>query len=318
MAFPVGVVAVVAALVGAGDGPLAPDWVPRLMAEEEAASGFFPLYDGRDLDGWTTRGPQKQAFVSRGNTLAVTGQGRLNWLLTTDAYENFVMRFAFRLPSASTQSVVGYGMSSDGAALEQAMVLTQAVLKKPLGEWNEAEVICDGGKIEMTVNGADFGSGSGCAGFIGIRDCGEPAEFRNIRIKPLPGGNGWRRLDSDPLPEKFELRFRFKPSAGSRGGVAIVSGAQTVFEICIDNHDMEAFTGSLAGTASAIELRSMEDCWNHMRIGVDGPNLQVWVNGKTVVDFVSTQTFSCAGTSAKFNAEIGSIEFEDIQVKAKE
>jgi hypothetical protein len=215
------------------------------------------------------------------------------------------------------QSLVGFGIGSDGPNAIQ-MLHGPAGMNKPLAEWNEVEVGCRGGELKMAVNGADCGGGASRPGFIGIQcSCGR-VEFRGLRIKPLPGGEGWRTLDGNSLPAKFELRFRFKPLADSRGGVVFVSGQKTVFEIRIDNRDMEEFTGSLAGKVGALELRALDDSWNHMRIAVDGPNIRVWVNGMTVVDFVSTGRMSCAGAATRFNVDRGSIEFEDIEIKTKE
>jgi len=51
---------------------------------------------------------------------------------------------------------------------------------------------------------------------------------------------------------------------------------------------------------------------------VDGPNVRVWVNGKTVVDFISTRRVHCAGAGISLHVDHGSIEFEDIEIKAKE
>ena len=342
MAFPGGLLAVSLALLYAAEGqPPAPDWVPRLISAEEAADGFYPLYNGSDLDGWTVTGPNKDAFLMQGEVLAITGEGSGEWLVTTEPYDQFVLRYGFRMiteagrqgaPPEQTGSGSKKGDTprttraekrGQGASQQVVQMLSAATLgDRPLGEWNEAEVVCKGGRLHTLVNSVEVGEGPAQAGYVGIQDWGQRVEFRDIRIKPLPGGPGWSRWDGKAgaaLPESFELRFRFKPSPDSRGGVVFASKkSRPLFEVRIDNHAAEEFTGSIAGKAEALELRALDDCWNPMRIAVDGPNIRVWVNGKTIVDFVSTRRASCAGAGIRFKVDRGSIEFEDIEVRTKE
>jgi hypothetical protein len=322
MAFLGGLLAVSLASLFAAEGPpLAPDWIPRLISAEEAAEGFYPLYNGSDLDGWTVKGANKRFFCAQGDVLAVTGTGGGEWLVSMEQYESFVLRYGFRMRDKTDASLVGYGIDADGPIAEQVLAPTVCP-DRPLMEWNEVEVVCSGGQVQMSVNGIPQGDAPARPGHIGIKNCGRCMQFRGIRIKPLPGGSGWRRWEGrgeNPLPESFELRFRFKPSADSRGAIVVASKKnKPLFEVRIDNHAPDEFTGSIAGKAGALELRALDDCWNHMRIAMDGPNVQVRVNGKTVVDFVSTRRASCAGAEIRFNVEQGSIEFEDIEIGPKE
>ena len=75
---------------------------------------------------------------------------------------------------------------------------------KPVGEWNEEEIICDGDNIKVTVNGVVIVEGNirdavkngtpdghehpglfNKKGYIGFLGHGSPVKFRNIRIKEL-------------------------------------------------------------------------------------------------------------------------------------
>jgi hypothetical protein len=75
--------------------------------------------------------------------------------------------------------------------------------RKPLGEWNEEEIVADGRHIKVTLNGviildADLGivkepkvlarhpGLTRPAGHIGFLGHGTLVEFRNIRVKELP------------------------------------------------------------------------------------------------------------------------------------
>jgi len=335
MAFPGGLLAVSLALLYAAEGqPPAPDWVPRLISAEEAAEGFYALYNGSDLDGWAVTGANKHAFSAQGDVLAITGAGGGEWLVSTEPYDQFVLRYGFRVMTEAGQPGAPHEQTRpeewdtphncQGASQQVVQMLSAAAGEdRPLGEWSEAEVVCDGGRVQMTVNGVELGEGPAQAGYVGIQDCGRRAEFRDIRIKPLPGGYGWRRIEGEArAPEEsdgFELRLRFRPSPDSQGGVVFRSARnRPLFEVRIDNHAAEEFTGSIAGKAGALELRALDDCWNHMAIAVDGPNFRVSVNGKRVVDFVSTRRVSCAGAGIRFNVDRGSIEFEDIEIRPKE
>ena len=57
---------------------------------------------------------------------------------------------------------------------------------KPVGEWNEHEVVCKDGAITCTVNGVKVATGTAAnpdAGTIGFQAEGSPIRFRFIRIK---------------------------------------------------------------------------------------------------------------------------------------
>lgn len=61
--------------------------------------------------------------------------------------------------------------------------------EKPIGEWNEYEIICDGDKITLKVNGEVLNEGAGAEvvpGKIGLQSEGAEIHFRNIRLMPLP------------------------------------------------------------------------------------------------------------------------------------
>ena len=75
---------------------------------------------------------------------------------------------------------------------------------KPVGEWNEEEIICDGDNIKVTLNGMVIVEGNireavkngtpdkkehpglfNKKGHIGFLGHGSPVKFRNIRVKEL-------------------------------------------------------------------------------------------------------------------------------------
>ena len=60
--------------------------------------------------------------------------------------------------------------------------------EKPLGEWNRAEIRCEGDQITVTINGVLQNIGTKpmyTSGSIGLQSEGAPIEFRNITLTPL-------------------------------------------------------------------------------------------------------------------------------------
>lgn len=57
-------------------------------------------------------------------------------------------------------------------------------------EWNHYRVACSNGVIRLSVNGKEVSGGEDAVwrrGYLGLESEGSPVEFRNIRIKELPG-----------------------------------------------------------------------------------------------------------------------------------
>ena len=60
--------------------------------------------------------------------------------------------------------------------------------EKPLGEWNECDIICRGDTIECSVNGVQENKITGCkpaVGQIGFQLEGTPYELRHVTLSPL-------------------------------------------------------------------------------------------------------------------------------------
>lgn len=72
-------------------------------------------------------------------------------------------------------------------------------IEKPAGEWNEADIICEGKKITVYINGSleNEGTATEVAGYIALQSEGGPLEFRNIRLRKKPS-----RSTSLPRGEK--------------------------------------------------------------------------------------------------------------------
>ena len=196
------------------------------FAASDAEEGFTPLFNGKDLTGWT--GDVKGYSVEDGTIVCKPGGN----MVTEKDYANFVLRFEFKFTPGANNGL-GIRMAKDkGDAAYQAMelqILENTADKykdlspwqyhgsvygvvpakrgylKPVGEWNEQEVIADGYHITVKLNGtvivdADLkeatkdGTADGKdhpglfrkEGRIGFLGHGDVLWFRNMRIKELP------------------------------------------------------------------------------------------------------------------------------------
>jgi hypothetical protein len=61
-------------------------------------------------------------------------------------------------------------------------------VEKPLGEWNQYRIVCDGPTVRLLVNGTEVNVGTDAEltkGRILLQSEGAPIEFRQIRVRPL-------------------------------------------------------------------------------------------------------------------------------------
>lgn len=199
-----------------------------VVAGQSAEAGFTPLFDGKSLDGWVLVGKKEHGYIVRDGVIACPQGGGGN-LLTDRDYSDFILRFEFRLEPGSNNGlgirapINGRDIAYDGIELQ---IIDDSAEKykelqpwqrhgslyhvfpaktgflKPVGEWNQQEVIADGSKIKVILNGnvildvdtrsvtdpellkkhPGLNRTTGRIGFLGHND---PVEFRNIRIKEL-------------------------------------------------------------------------------------------------------------------------------------
>jgi hypothetical protein len=203
------------------------DAVPR-------SDGFVPLFDGATLQGWIPVGAAREGFSVRDGLLVCQSGGRGN-LFTEAEYSDFALRFEFKL-SPGANNGVGIRAPLKGRASRQGMEIQilddsaprYARLKatqahgsvyevvpakrgalKPVGEWNEQEILAVGSRVRVTLNGqviveTDLNEITDAAmlqihpgirrerGHIGFLGHGTEVQFRNILVKDLakPEGSG--------------------------------------------------------------------------------------------------------------------------------
>ena len=193
-------------------------------APEDPDRGFTALFNGHDLMGW--EGDTTGYVVEGGEIVCKAGHN----LYTAEAFDDFILRFEFKL-TAGANNGLGIRMAPGAHAAYEAIELqipddTAAKHKdlhpyqyhgsiygvvpakrghlKRVGEWNEQEVIANGHRIKVTLNGtvivdADIEEASKGgtmdekdhagllrpSGRIGFLGHGDLLYFRNIRIKRI-------------------------------------------------------------------------------------------------------------------------------------
>jgi len=187
-----------------------------------------PLFNGKDLTGWT--GDTAGYLVEDG--AIVCGPKGTN-LYTSGEWSDLALRFRFRLaPGANNGIGVRAPLAGDAAyegmeiqVLDDGHEKYAGWLKpwqrhgsvygiaastgstaalRPAGEWNDEEIVVDGRRVRVTLNGKviqdvdlDAATAAGtlsgkdhpgvrrASGHVGFLGHGDPVEYRDIRIKPL-------------------------------------------------------------------------------------------------------------------------------------
>ena len=190
--------------------------------------GFEPLFDGSSLFNWT--GNTTDYYPVNGELVVDPKRGGKGNLYTKKEYGDFHMKFDFQLtPGANNGLGIRTPLEGDAAYVGMELQILDntspiyAKLQpyqyhgsvygiipakqgflKPVGEWNEQEVIAEGNHIKVILNGEVITDGDivqaikdgtpdhkehpgllNKTGHIGFLGHGSPLKFRNIRIKEI-------------------------------------------------------------------------------------------------------------------------------------
>ncbi|MDB6134010.1 MAG: hypothetical protein JWM59_2253 [Verrucomicrobiales bacterium] len=89
-------------------------------------------------------------------------------------------------------------------------------------EWNHYRITSQDGTIRLAVNGKDVSGGEDCVwrkGYIGLESEGSPVDWRNVRIKLLPGGKATDEQTA-PLAEDSRKLYDGRSLRGWKAGGA--------------------------------------------------------------------------------------------------
>jgi hypothetical protein len=148
------------------------------LSDQEKKDGFLPLFNGKDLDGWSFFDSKEPNWIVENGLLVCTGKGS-GWLGTTRDYADFELRLEYRLPPAGNSGVylrapTSGHISRQGmeiqlldddhpkyaklnyyqytGALYHVVAPTQRAVK-PAGEWNAMTIRLQGRELIVTLNG---------------------------------------------------------------------------------------------------------------------------------------------------------------------
>jgi hypothetical protein len=152
------------------------------ITAEELNDGFVPIFNDRSLDGWVGLDGDTSSYYVDDEMLVCTATGKKH-LFTENKYDNFVLRLQIKLDPGGNNGVGVrtridkaphlYGMEiqvlddsyyadADPIKLKDyqhhgsiyGVVPAKTGHLKPPGQWNDEEIVCDGRRVTVRLNGA--------------------------------------------------------------------------------------------------------------------------------------------------------------------
>jgi hypothetical protein len=201
---------------------------PISLNAQEAKEGFSLLFDGTHINEWT--GNTVGYVIKEGALVVNPENGSGGDLFTKNEYGDFIYRFDFQLtPGANNGIGIHAPLQGDAAYLGMEVQVLDSEdpqyanlqpyqyhgsvygvmpakrgFLRPIGEWNNEEIMVKGTKIKVTLNGTVILEGDYMAaskngtidhnqhpgllnktGHIGFLGHGDILRFKNMRIKRL-------------------------------------------------------------------------------------------------------------------------------------
>jgi len=151
-------------------------YIREILTAEEKLEGFVPLFNGRDMAGWTEN--TTGYYAEDGKIICDPTKAGGN-VYTSDQYGDFIMRFEFKLTAGANNGLaIRAPLGGDAAYKGMEIQILEdshpkyAKLKpyqfhgsvygvvpakrdclKPVGEWNFEEVTAKGRQVTVKVNG---------------------------------------------------------------------------------------------------------------------------------------------------------------------
>lgn len=204
-------------------------------------NGFRPLFDGKTTAGWHTYGKStaSSAWKVEDGTLHLVPSGGQNGgdLVTNEEFDNFHLKLEWKISPKGNSGIIFYvnedlskykktyntgpemqvldnNGHADGKIHKHRagdlydLIASSEEPVKPVGQWNQAEIISNNGKLDFILNGKKIvsttlwvdnwkkliagskfatwpGFGAYHSGKIALQDHGDQVWYRNIMIKKL-------------------------------------------------------------------------------------------------------------------------------------
>ena len=317
-------------------------------------SGKPPLFDGQTFEGWVTLDgkPVPDGWEIVDGTIHLTsGKKRAGHIKSTQLYENFVLEFDWRIAAGGNSGVkyllkkptpkpgkIDFGCEyqlldddkhpnaksankTAGSLYDLYPADAKQKRLKPVGEYNQAKIIVDNGRIEHWLNGkkvvaATVGSADWNAkiatskfrnvggfavgpGAIMLQDHGAEAWFKNLRITPLPTKTSARPVDfaHEVMPVLTKHCGKCHMGEKKRGGLAMNTRA----ELLAGGETGAVVVPGNAGKSLLIKLITSTDDGEWMP--PDGPRL-------SATEIVTLKTWVDAGLPWDAGVTLGQSSWE--------
>lgn len=220
---------------------------PSIMQDTTGTeSEWVSLFDGKTTEGWHTYGRETigTAWKVQDGVLYLDASDKKDWqtnaggdIVTEEAYDDFHLKLDWKISEGGNSGIIFYVQEDtsqyqypwqtglemqilddarhpDGKIIKHRsadlydLVTASPEATKPVGEWNQAEIISQDGKLDFIMNGQKVvsttlwddnwrqmianskfkdmpGFGSFKRGKIALQDHGDNVWFRNIQIKRL-------------------------------------------------------------------------------------------------------------------------------------
>lgn len=147
-------------------------------AQSDSPADYTPLFNGANLDGWTTSGDITAWKVEDGELRIASPGGKGWWLRTVKQYRDFDLRLEFNVPKGGNSGVGIRGSTTGDPAFTgmevqiydshgqqpavnvcgavYGAIAPASVAVKPAGEWNEYRISLIGDTLNVWLNGVQI------------------------------------------------------------------------------------------------------------------------------------------------------------------
>jgi Domain of Unknown Function (DUF1080) len=219
---------------------------PAMLSQQEKNEGWQLLFDGHTTNGWHGYGRPTfpKVWKAEDGALHLDGASKKSYttneggdIVTDEDFDNFDLKLEWKISKKGNSGIIFY-VKEDSSKYKQSyntgpemqvldntghpdaqiykhkagdlydLIASSKQAEKPVGEWNQVEIVANKGKLDFYLNGEhtinttmwddnwrnmianskfatmpDFGTFK--SGKIDLQDHGDDVWFRNIKIKKL-------------------------------------------------------------------------------------------------------------------------------------